>query len=219
MKAFAGDVEFATDGLDLRRNFHLLLQLIPRHSGRDAFGNACAWKRLPNNLLCIFSVPEVIYDFTELLEGGFEVIDDFLGKHVRIGEIIGFFKAFVSEPEDVEAGLVAVVANRKLGLLPLSPPKLAIAVYCPQKSSKHDTLEEEADKLAGEALIPTNEWDQSPANLVPSPQAVQRLADQLGIHPGIVAGRIRHERKNFRLLNQLVGHGKVRRHFPELPWE
>lgn len=84
---------------------------------------------------------------------------------------------------------------------------------------KQDALEEEADKLAGEALIPTKEWEQSPAQKVPSPQAVQRLADQLGIHPSIVAGRIRHERKNFRLLNQLVGHGKVRRHFPELPWE
>ncbi len=84
---------------------------------------------------------------------------------------------------------------------------------------KQDPLEEEADKLAGEALIPAKEWEQSPAQKVPSPQAVQRLADQLGIHPGIVAGRIRHERKNFRLLNQLVGHGKVRRHFPELPWE
>jgi HTH-type transcriptional regulator/antitoxin HigA len=83
---------------------------------------------------------------------------------------------------------------------------------------KQDTLEEEADKLAGEALIPTKEWEQSPAKLVPSPQAVQRLADRLGIHPAVVAGRIRHERKNFRLLNQLVGHGKVRRLFPELSW-
>jgi len=83
----------------------------------------------------------------------------------------------------------------------------------------HDTLEEEADKLAGEALIPAKEWEQHPARTVPSPQAVQRLADKLGIHAAIVAGRIRHERKNFRLLNQLVGHGKVRRLFPEVSWE
>ena len=73
--------------------------------------------------------------------------------------------------------------------------------------------------LYGEALIATEEWEQSPANKVPSPQAVKRLADQLGIHPAIVAGRIRHERKNFRLLNQLVGHGKVRRLFSEVSWE
>ncbi|MGH7772707.1 MAG: ImmA/IrrE family metallo-endopeptidase [Candidatus Binatia bacterium] len=85
--------------------------------------------------------------------------------------------------------------------------------------SKQDALEDEADKLAGDALIPANEWEQSPARKVPSPQAVQRLADQLGIHPGIVAGRIRNERKNYRLLNQLVGHGKVRSLFSEVSWE
>ena len=85
--------------------------------------------------------------------------------------------------------------------------------------SKHDNLEKEADELAGEALIPGNEWGQSPAKLVPSPQAIQRLADRLGIHPAIIAGRIRHERKNFRLLNQLVGNGKVRQLFPELSWD
>ena len=84
---------------------------------------------------------------------------------------------------------------------------------------KEDAIEQEADKLSSEALIAAEEWEQSPAKKVPSPQAVQRLADKLGIHPAIVAGRIRHERKNFRLLNQLVGHGKVRRLFPEVSWE
>ncbi len=53
----------------------------------DAVGDACAWKELPNNLLCIFSVPEVIYDFTELFEGGFGVVDDFLGEDVEISNI------------------------------------------------------------------------------------------------------------------------------------
>jgi hypothetical protein len=31
-----------------------------------------------------------------------------LSENIGIGEIVGFFQAFVSEPEDVEAGLVAV---------------------------------------------------------------------------------------------------------------
>jgi hypothetical protein len=41
-------------------------------------------------------------------EGNFEVADDFLGENVRIGQIVGFLEAFVAEPEDVEACLVAV---------------------------------------------------------------------------------------------------------------
>jgi hypothetical protein len=43
-----------------------------------------------------------------LFEGGFKVVDDFLGENVGIGEIVGFFQAFVSEPENIEAGFVAV---------------------------------------------------------------------------------------------------------------
>jgi hypothetical protein len=42
-----------------------------------------------------------------LFEGGFEVIDDFLGENVGIGKIVGVFEALVYKPEDVEAGLVA----------------------------------------------------------------------------------------------------------------
>jgi HTH-type transcriptional regulator/antitoxin HigA len=37
------------------------------------------------------------------------------------------------------------------------------------------------------------------------------LAQQLGIHPAIVAGRVRHETGNFRLLSHFVGTGEVRR--------
>ena len=39
----------------------------------------------------------------------FEILNDFLAQHVGIGEIVGFFEAFVSEAEDVEAGFVAIM--------------------------------------------------------------------------------------------------------------
>jgi hypothetical protein len=42
------------------------------------------------------------------LESGFEVVDDFLGENVGIGKVVGVFETVVAEPEDVEAGLVAV---------------------------------------------------------------------------------------------------------------
>jgi len=34
-----------------------------------------------------------------LFEGGFKVFDNFLGKNIGIGKIVGFFEAFVSAPE------------------------------------------------------------------------------------------------------------------------
>jgi hypothetical protein len=46
-----------------------------------------------------------------LFEGGFEVVDDFLGEDVGVGEIVGVFEAFVSQPKDIEAGFVTKVVS------------------------------------------------------------------------------------------------------------
>lgn len=78
--------------------------------------------------------------------------------------------------------------------------------------------EEEADELAGEALIPNDVWQKSPAKKWPAPEAAEHLAKKLGIHPAIVAGRMRRHRNNYRILNQLVGHEQVRRLFSEVKW-
>lgn len=79
-----------------------------------------------------------------------------------------------------------------------------------------DTSEREADDLASEALVPETAWAQSPAKNLRSPEAARHLAERLKIHPAIVAGRMRHEAKNFRILNQLVGSGEVRILFQEI---
>ena len=57
--------------------------------------------------LLVFFRTDIAPDLGELFEGGLEVFDDFLCKKVRIREIVGFFDAFIAEPEDVEAGFVA----------------------------------------------------------------------------------------------------------------
>lgn len=84
--------------------------------------------------------------------------------------------------------------------------------------NKDDPREKEADKWAGETLIPETMWSGSPARNLRSPEAAQHLAEQLRIHPAIVAGRMRYESRNFRVLNQLIGRGEVRKCFPEVKW-
>ena len=76
-----------------------------------------------------------------------------------------------------------------------------------------DAQEAEADAWAEEALIPQAVWQASAVRRAPRPMAVINLAHSLGIHPAIVAGRVRHERGNYRLLSQFVGSGLVRRQF------
>lgn len=77
-----------------------------------------------------------------------------------------------------------------------------------------DQCEKEADAFAEEALIPAKHWKASGLPKHAPADAVIRLAEQLRISPAIPAGRVRHERKNFFLLKNLVGQGKVRWLFP-----
>ncbi|MDO8700428.1 MAG: hypothetical protein Q7J56_02115 [Deltaproteobacteria bacterium] len=43
-------------------------------------------------------------------EGGCEGVADFLDDNAEVGKLVGFFEAFISGPEDVEAGFVLVEA-------------------------------------------------------------------------------------------------------------
>lgn len=89
------------------------------------------------------------------------------------------------------------------------------AFYDDLETEDSSSQEQEADQIAGEALIPEEEWKRSPARNLRTPQAVHDLANQLRIHPAIVAGRIRRDQKSYRVLNRLVGHGQVRPIFSE----
>lgn len=80
-----------------------------------------------------------------------------------------------------------------------------------------DAKEMEADELAYECLMPTTAWEDSGILENPSPMAVMALAQEVGVHPAIIAGRARRELGNYRLLSQFVGTGVVRKMFPE--WE
>jgi HTH-type transcriptional regulator/antitoxin HigA len=82
----------------------------------------------------------------------------------------------------------------------------------------NDPREQAADKLAGEALIPKEEWNRSPAKGLRSPEAAQHLARKLRIHPAVIAGRMRREAGSYKILNQMIGQGQVRKCFPEINW-
>lgn len=77
-------------------------------------------------------------------------------------------------------------------------------------SAENQEAEAEADAFAKDGLVPRDTWLRSDARRMGSESSVVELAKQLGIHPAIVAGRIRYERKEFRIFTDLVGVGGVR---------
>jgi HTH-type transcriptional regulator / antitoxin HigA len=81
------------------------------------------------------------------------------------------------------------------------------------EGSRREPKEAEADQWAEEALVPLAIWETSEARRNPTPMAVVSLSKAVQVHPAVVAGKIRHEQKNYRLLSHFVGTGEVRRQF------
>jgi HTH-type transcriptional regulator/antitoxin HigA len=79
-------------------------------------------------------------------------------------------------------------------------------------------LEEAADQLAGEALVPENKWENSPARLIPSPMAAESLAKEIGVHTAIVAGKMRRTGERYQFLNTIVNKAKIRQQFSGVNW-
>lgn len=83
------------------------------------------------------------------------------------------------------------------------------------KNVADDCIEVQADQWAEEALIPGGKWEASAVRFSPRPLDVIELATEVGVHPAVVAGRVRFEHGDYRLLSQLVGRGEVRKQFPD----
>ncbi|GEN29620.1 hypothetical protein HVA01_32660 [Halovibrio variabilis] len=78
-----------------------------------------------------------------------------------------------------------------------------------------DLIEREADEFALDALISNELWNSCVSRFSMTPEAVRLDSERIGIHPSILAGRIRKESNNYRALSELLGHGKVRICFEE----
>jgi HTH-type transcriptional regulator/antitoxin HigA len=76
-----------------------------------------------------------------------------------------------------------------------------------------EKIEKEADALAKETLIPTKLWKKEGLAEKPTAERIRHFAEKCKIHPSIPAGRIRFERNNFKIFNDLLGRGCVRRQF------
>lgn len=82
-----------------------------------------------------------------------------------------------------------------------------------------DKREIEANEFAAEALIPSEAWKRHGDTLLkrPTPEKTERFAEQLNIHSAVVAGRIRWERDNYKLLPSLNNNGRLKKLFNTVP--
>ena len=79
-----------------------------------------------------------------------------------------------------------------------------------------EDIEQEADEQAGEILVPEEKWNTALARYLRSEDSIKDFAQELYIHPAIVAGKIRKEANDYIILKDMVGQGKVRKLFPDV---
>lgn len=73
-----------------------------------------------------------------------------------------------------------------------------------------DEQEAEANAFAANMLIPEERWRRSPARISKTTAIVEKFANEIGIHPAIVFGRIRKERSDYSIFSDKVGGRNVR---------
>lgn len=80
-------------------------------------------------------------------------------------------------------------------------------------------VEKEANRIARDAFIPRGIWKRSHAFLAPTKESIQELADELHIHPAIVAGRLQFETGRYESFRSFLGQGTVRQCFTEVSFK
>jgi HTH-type transcriptional regulator / antitoxin HigA len=85
-----------------------------------------------------------------------------------------------------------------------------------ENTLQHSVIEKEADRIARDALIPRAVWKRSSAYLNPSPESIEKLAEQLSINPAIIVGRLQKDYENYSMFRDMLGQNSVQSLFPEL---
>ena len=92
---------------------------------------------------------------------------------------------------------------------------LRLDFFDEEDGGESDSVEREADLFALDCLIPEAVWKNCLSRFALTEEAVRIDAEKLGIDPSIIARRIRKERNNYHILNDLVGSGTVRAQLEE----
>ncbi len=73
-----------------------------------------------------------------------------------------------------------------------------------------ESNEIEASEFAAQNLIPVKVWSKHPARITADKKDVIKLAEKIELHPAIIAGRLRYERNNFKILRNIAGNKLIR---------
>lgn len=88
---------------------------------------------------------------------------------------------------------------------------LIVDDFNPENHTQEDEIENEANYITRQAIIPSKIWNRSELKKFATKKGIYMLADKLQIHPALVAGRAQWETKKFYLYREIVDEVSVRK--------
>ncbi|MFQ1895819.1 ImmA/IrrE family metallo-endopeptidase [Aeromonas veronii] len=101
----------------------------------------------------------------------------------------------------------------ELAHLHLHKEQLTTPIIEDLETSATSIIEKQADKLAMELMIPRNVWRSNPCKYERSNEVLIQFAADVGVHPAIVAGRIRRESGQYNIYNNIINGFDLRAYF------
>lgn len=98
----------------------------------------------------------------------------------------------------------------ELGHAVLHAERLESPILDDFDAGSNELIEQQADRLASDCLIPRNEWRSCPARYSNSEEDIAAFARKLNIPPQCVAGRLRKELGRYDLFSEIVNKYNVR---------
>jgi HTH-type transcriptional regulator/antitoxin HigA len=92
----------------------------------------------------------------------------------------------------------------------LHADKLSSPILDDLEADSEELIEQQADRLASDSLIPRNEWRSCPARYTNDPADIEAFAVKQNITPQSVAGRLRRESGRYELFSEIVNKYDVR---------
>ncbi|WP_233886315.1 ImmA/IrrE family metallo-endopeptidase [Paraburkholderia flagellata] len=73
-----------------------------------------------------------------------------------------------------------------------------------------EAIEKEANRIARDILISRAHWRSASVRQMPTKAGIISFAQEQGVHPAIVAGRLQRETENYAIFKDMVGQGAVK---------
>ena len=99
----------------------------------------------------------------------------------------------------------------ELSHIVLHYPQLDTPIFDDMETSSDELIEKQANRLAKNSFVERSIWRSCEPKYISSDKSVYKFSEEIGIHPAIVAGMLRHEKDSYTIFNKIINKTNTRK--------